>query len=164
MRQIIPASTSFIGPPNSYRATSDRNTNKRVFTFARANEHSAYVSRRVLVADDNPYIRKALCRLFETEADYDLCAEAENGKRAIELALQCQPDLIILDLSMPVMNGLDAARELKKLMPDVPIILFSLHEQALTTNAGLQNLPVDRIASKTDISALMKHVRALAPA
>ena len=122
------------------------------------------MSRRVLVADDNPYIRKALCRLFETEEDYDLCAEAENGKRAIELALQCQPDLIILDLSMPVMNGIDTARELKRLMPDVPIILFSLHEQALTTNSGLQNLPVDRIVSKTDISALMKHVRALAPA
>ena len=119
---------------------------------------------KILIADDNPYIRNALCRLFETEEDYDLCAEAENGKRAIELALQCQPDLIILDLSMPVMNGLDTARELKRLMPDVPIILFSLHEQALTTNAGLQNLPVDRIVSKTDASALMKHVRALAPA
>ena len=126
--------------------------------------HSPHVSRRVLVADDNPYIRKALCRLFETEEDYDLCAEAENGRRAIELALQCQPDLVILDLSMPVMNGLDAARELKRLMPEVPIILFSLHEQALTTNSGLQNLPVDQIVSKIDISALMKHVRALAPA
>ena len=136
----------------------------RVFTNARPNVQSACVPRRVLVADDNPYIRKALCRLFEAEADYDLCAEAENGKRAIELALQCQPDLIILDLSMPVMNGLDAARELKRLMPDVPIILFSLHDQALTTNSGLQNLPVDQIVSKTDISALMKHVRALAPA
>lgn len=117
----------------------------------------------MLVADDNPYIRKALCRLFEDEADYDLCAEADNGKHAVELALQCQPDLIILDLSMPVMNGLDAARELKRLMPNVPIILFSLHEQALTTNPGLQNLPVDRIVSKTDPLSLMNHVRALAP-
>jgi CheY-like chemotaxis protein len=93
-----------------------------------------------------------------------LCAEAENGKQAIELAVQCRPDLIILDLSMPVMNGLEAARRLKTLMPNIPIILFSLHEQALTTNSGLQNLPVDQIVSKTDISALMKHVRALAPA
>jgi CheY-like chemotaxis protein len=122
------------------------------------------MAKTILVADDNPYIRKVLCRLFETEEDYDLCAEAENGKQAIELAVQCRPDLIILDLSMPVMNGLEAARRLKTLMPNIPIILFSLHEQALTTNSGLQNLPVDQIVSKTDISALMKHVRALAPA
>jgi DNA-binding NarL/FixJ family response regulator len=122
------------------------------------------MAKTILVADDNPYIRKVLCRFFETEEDYDLCAEAENGKQAIELAVQCRPDLIILDLSMPVMNGLEAARRLKTLMPNIPIILFSLHEQALTTNSGLQNLPVDQIVSKTDISALMKHVRALAPA
>jgi chemotaxis response regulator CheB len=55
------------------------------------------VPRRVLVADDNPYIRKALCRLFEAEADYDLCAEAENGRHAIELALQCQPMQFIVE-------------------------------------------------------------------
>jgi PleD family two-component response regulator len=81
--------------------------------------------KTVLVADDNPTIRKMLCRMFEKEEHYDLCAEAEDGKQAIELALQHRPDLIILDLSMPVMNGLEAAHELKKLMPKVPIILFT---------------------------------------
>jgi DNA-binding NarL/FixJ family response regulator len=121
------------------------------------------MAKTILVADDNPYIRKALCKLFETEEDYDLCAEAENGKQALELALLHRPDLIILDLSMPVMNGLEAARQLKTLMPNTPIILFSLHELALMTNAALGNLPVDRIVSKTDASALMNHVRALVP-
>jgi two-component system, chemotaxis family, chemotaxis protein CheY len=119
--------------------------------------------RTVLVADDNPFIRKALCRLFEGERHYQLCEQAENGKQAIELAQRCRPDLIILDLSMPVMNGLVAARELKRLMPAVPIILFSLHEQALANNPALQDLSVDRIVSKTDVSKLMKHVRELAP-
>jgi DNA-binding NarL/FixJ family response regulator len=122
------------------------------------------MAKTILIADDNPYIRKALCRLFEMEEHYDLCAEAENGKQAIELALRCRPDLIILDLSMPVMNGLEAARRLKRLMPSTPIILFSLHEQVLMANAALGDLPVDRIVSKTDPSALMNHVRALAPA
>jgi CheY-like chemotaxis protein len=65
--------------------------------------------------------------MFEIEQDYDLCAEAENGKQDIELSLRHQPDLIILDLSMPVMNGLEAAHEFKKLLPDVPIILFTQH-------------------------------------
>jgi DNA-binding NarL/FixJ family response regulator len=119
--------------------------------------------RTVLVADDNPHIRKMLCRMFELEADYNLCAEAENGRQAIELALHHRPDLIILDLSMPVMNGLEAARELKKLMPKVPIILFTLHSDS-SNRVGLMNMDVDRIVSKTEPSSLMGHVRSLAPA
>ena len=74
------------------------------------------MAKRILVADDNPMIRKMLCRLFAIEEDYDICAEAENGREAIELALHHRPDLIILDLAMPVLNGLEAARELRKII------------------------------------------------
>lgn len=121
------------------------------------------VAKTILVADDNPTIRKMLCRMFEIEEDYDLCAEAENGRQAIELALRHGPDLIILDLSMPVMNGLKAAHELKKLMPRVPIILFTQHSD-LGSRIGVMNVNVDRIVSKSEASTLMAHVRALAPA
>jgi DNA-binding NarL/FixJ family response regulator len=121
------------------------------------------MAKTILVADDNPTIRKILCRMFELEEDYDICAEAENGQRAIELALQHRPDLIILDLSMPVMNGLEAAHELKKLMPKVPIILFTQHAD-LSNRIGQINMDVDRIVSKTEASSLLGHVRALAPA
>jgi CheY-like chemotaxis protein len=119
--------------------------------------------KTVLVADDNPTIRKMLCRMFEREENYDLCAEAEDGKQAIELALHHRPDLIILDLSMPVMNGLEAAHELKKLMPQVPIILFTQHAE-IGNRAGIINIDVDRIVAKTEAFSLMGHVRALAPA
>ena len=78
------------------------------------------MAKTVLIVDDNAYIRQALCELFEGEADFEPCGEAENGKEAIAKALELHPDLIVLDLSMPVMNGLDAARELKRLMPTVP--------------------------------------------
>jgi DNA-binding NarL/FixJ family response regulator len=121
------------------------------------------MAKTILVADDNPTIRKILCRMFELEEDYDICAEAENGQRAIELALQHRPDLIILDLSMPVMNGLEAAHELKKLMPKVPIILFTQHAD-LSNRIGQIHMDVDRIVSKTEASSLLGHVRALAPA
>ena len=121
------------------------------------------MAKTILVADDNPAIRKSLCRLFETVEDYDVCAEAENGKRAIDLALRHKPDLIILDLSMPVMNGLEAAHELKKLMPEIPIILFTQHAD-LNNRIGVMNMDVDRIVSKNDASSLMDHVRSLAPA
>ena len=121
------------------------------------------MAKTILVADDNSAIRKILCRMFELEEDYDICAEAENGQRAIELALKHRPDLIILDLSMPVMNGLDAAHELKKLMPKIPIILFTQHAE-LGNRIGVVNMDVDRIVDKAQAFSLMGHVRSLAPA
>ena len=78
------------------------------------------MAKTILIVDDNAYIRMSLCEQFKREADFDFCGEAENGKEAIARALELHPDLIVLDLSMPVMNGLDAARELKRLMPTVP--------------------------------------------
>ncbi|HMJ23601.1 MAG TPA: response regulator [Terriglobales bacterium] len=83
------------------------------------------MAKTVLIVDDNRYIRQSLCEQFERESDFEVCGEAENGKEAIAKALELHPDLIVLDLSMPVMNGLDAARELKKLMPTVPLIMYS---------------------------------------
>ena len=121
------------------------------------------MERAILVADDNATVRKMLRRMFEEEADYDICAEATNGREAIDLALLHKPDLIILDLSMPVMNGLEAARELKRLLPRVPIILFTQHAE-ISNRLGITNLNVDRIVSKSEGNSLMGHVRSLVPA
>jgi CheY-like chemotaxis protein len=120
------------------------------------------MARKILIADDNPAIRRVLCSLLEAEEDYDLCAAAANGQEAIELALKHRPELIILDLSMPVLNGLDAARKLKTLMPAVPIILFTQHA-APENPLWRQRLAVDRIVSKSDAPDLMSHVRSLLP-
>ena len=85
----------------------------------------SYTYRSILIVDDSAFIRKALCEMFKREEDLDVCGEAENGRDAIEKAQQLRPDLIVLDLSMPVMNGLDAARVLKRLLPKVPLIMYS---------------------------------------
>jgi DNA-binding NarL/FixJ family response regulator len=90
------------------------------------------MSHTILIADDSIFIRKALCTLFEREEDFEVCGEAENGKDAIEKAKKLHPDLILLDLSMPVMNGLDAARALKRVMPEAPVIMFSEYSGACT--------------------------------
>ena len=71
------------------------------------------MAKAVLIADDNDSVRRALCEAFARDSDFEVCAEAHDGGDAIEKALRLRPDLIVLDLSMPVMNGLDAARELK---------------------------------------------------
>ncbi len=83
------------------------------------------MAKTILIVDDSAYIRRALSELFKRESDFEVCGEAENGKQAIAKALELHPDLIVLDLSMPVMNGLDAARQLKKLIPTVPLIMYS---------------------------------------
>ena len=119
--------------------------------------------KRILVADDNPMIRKMLCQLFKVEEGYTICAEAPDGQEAIDLALKHRPDLIILDMSMPVLNGIEAARELKKIMPDVPIILFTQHENMGRVILRMDH-NVDRVVSKTDAETLMGHVRSLVPA
>jgi CheY-like chemotaxis protein len=117
----------------------------------------------ILVADDNPKIRKLLCQLFEFEENYDICAEATNGREAIDLALECRPHLIILDMSMPVMDGLTAARELKRLMPDVPIILFTQYADLGKSLPGVSPA-VDRIVSKSASEEIVGYVRLLIPA
>jgi DNA-binding NarL/FixJ family response regulator len=120
------------------------------------------MARTILVADDNPLIRKMLCALFENEEDYEICAEASNGQEAIDLALKHRPELIILDLSMPVLNGVAASRELKRIMPGVPIILFTQYAAVgnVLSNAGLL---ADRIISKNNAQDLVTHVKSLIP-
>ena len=86
------------------------------------------MAKTILIVDDNASVRQMICEAFKRESDFEVCGEAENGKEAIAKALELYPDLIVLDLSMPVMNGLDAARELKRLMPTVPLIMYSLFE------------------------------------
>ena len=85
------------------------------------------MAKTILIVDDNAYVRQMICEAFKRESDFEVCGEAENGKEAIDQALALHPDLIVLDLSMPVMNGLDAARELKNRMPSVPLLMFTLY-------------------------------------
>jgi two-component system chemotaxis response regulator CheY len=102
----------------------------------------------VLIVDDNAYIRQALCELFQREADFEVCGEAENGKEAIEKGQELRPDLIVLDLSMPVMNGLDAARILKRLMPTVPLIMYSAFGDRLVENQA-RLIGISEVVSKS---------------
>lgn len=88
---------------------------------------SAARTLRILVADDHEVMRLGIRNLLESRRDWTVCAEASNGQEAIDKARLYSPDLIIMDITMPVMNGLDAAYFLMKSQPDIPILLFSLH-------------------------------------
>jgi DNA-binding NarL/FixJ family response regulator len=81
----------------------------------------------VLVVDDHEVIRRQLRLLFNSDPAFTVCGEAIHGVDAIQKAQQLCPDLIILDLAMPEMNGLEAASALRHILPDVPIFLLTVH-------------------------------------
>jgi DNA-binding NarL/FixJ family response regulator len=78
------------------------------------------VPKFILIVDDSPVVRKAERQTLELQDGWKVCGEAVNGREGIEKAQQLRPDVIVLDLSRPLMNGLEAARELKRLLPFIP--------------------------------------------
>ena len=106
----------------------------------------------VLVVDDNPVVRKLICELFTREADFQVSGEAANGREAIDKALASEPDLIVTDLSMPLMNGLEETCALKKLMPAVPVILYSAHIDSFVEKEAL-SAGASAVVPKSDVVA-----------
>jgi DNA-binding NarL/FixJ family response regulator len=82
---------------------------------------------RVLIADDHEAVRKGVCSILGSRKDLEVCGEAENGRDAIEKVRELKPDVVILDITMPVLSGFEAAREIRKTM-SVPILILSMHE------------------------------------
>lgn len=83
---------------------------------------------RILVADDHEAVRKGVCVILSSREDIEVCGEAANGQEAIDKAHELKPDLIILDITMPVFSGIDAAEVIRQSMPHVPILLLSMHD------------------------------------
>ena len=106
----------------------------------------------VLVVDDNPAVRELICQLFTRELDFSVCGEAENGREAVERAQELKPDLVVTDLSMPVMNGLEEIHALRRLMPSVPIILYSAYMDSFIEKEG-RAAGASAVVAKTDVVA-----------
>ncbi len=115
----------------------------------------------VLVVDDNASVRRLVCELFAREPDFQVCGEAENGRDALAKAQELKPDLIVTDLSMPVMNGLEETSALKALMPKVPVILYSAHMDSFVEREAL-TVGAAAVVPKTDVvGQLLVRARAL---
>jgi DNA-binding NarL/FixJ family response regulator len=83
------------------------------------------VPYRILIADDHSLVRKVLKTTLENHSDWQVCGQATNGLEAVQKAAELHPDLIILDFAMPVMDGLEAARQILSASPSVPILIFT---------------------------------------
>jgi two-component system nitrate/nitrite response regulator NarL len=92
----------------------------------------------ILIVDDHASVRAAVRHLFESCLGSVVCGEAENGTDAIAKAQELKPDLVVLDLSMPVMNGFETAKIFRELFPTIPIFMLTAHYMAATEQAALQ--------------------------
>jgi DNA-binding NarL/FixJ family response regulator len=118
----------------------------------------ASAAKCVLIVDDHKDVRQALRSLFDANG-FAICGEAVNGRDATHKAQELHPDLILLDLSMPVMNGLEAARELTKLMPEIPILMFTNHAGGIREEDA-QKIGISSVMSKNEAyGKLMSHAR-----
>jgi DNA-binding NarL/FixJ family response regulator len=106
----------------------------------------------VLIADDNDTVRMAIRSFLEINLQMYVCGEASNGLEAVELAKRLSPDLILMDLSMPSMNGVEAAFTIRQRMPDARIIAFTLYSDSVG-RAMARAVGVDVVVSKSEGSA-----------
>lgn len=106
-------------------------------------------AKTVLIVDDSAEMRKALCRLFKAAGGFQICGEAANGLEAIEKARKLQPRLVVLDLFMPGINGLETARQLQSLTPTPPIILYSMNAEEIIAEEAFE-CGVSAVVSKAE--------------
>jgi DNA-binding NarL/FixJ family response regulator len=125
---------------------------------------------RVLLADDDASIRRLLRRLIEARQGWTVCCEAGNGHEAVDKTEQLAPDVVVLDLAMPDMNGFQAAREISRHHPDLPLLLVTVQQlsRELTSearNAGFRGALSKNTGSKVvhAIEALLNHQNFFAP-
>jgi DNA-binding NarL/FixJ family response regulator len=115
---------------------------------------------RILVVDDSQLMRGCLRTLLEQQDSWRVCSEATNGREAIERAQQTAPDVIVLDFQMPEMNGLDAAREIRRRSPDVPILMLTLHMSRQLADQA-KRAGIRGACDKGDIGCVVEGVDAL---
>ncbi len=115
---------------------------------------------RILVADDNPAVRHYLRGLLELRNDWQVCGEARTGGEALQTVKDDPPDMILLDFQMPDLNGLDVAKEIARLFPEIPILMVTIHlsnqlaEEA--RKAGIRG-----VCLKSDVGSIIGAVEAL---
>jgi DNA-binding NarL/FixJ family response regulator len=104
---------------------------------------------RILIVDDSPLLRSAIRRVIEHNPEWSVCGEAPDGQIAVELTEQLSPDLIVMDLAMPYLNGFEATQQIKSHHPDTPVLLCSLHWSSHLAEQA-QNAGVSGAVSKSE--------------
>ncbi len=93
---------------------------------------------RILLADDHTLVRQGFKRILEDQPDWSVVAEASDGREAMRLALELQPDVAILDVAMPLMNGVDAAAQIVRRAPSIHVLMLSMHSEDASISRALR--------------------------
>ena len=113
---------------------------------------------RILVADDHEVVRRGLCALLQAQPDWEICGEAADGREALEKAQKLKPDVVILDIGMPSLNGLEATRQILKLNPQTRILILTLHDSDQVVrevlNAGARGFLLKSDAARDLVAAV----------
>jgi len=96
------------------------------------------VSLRILVADDHHVVRAGLRTLLETKSGWRVCAEAANGREAVEKARELKPDVAVLDIGMPLLNGIEATRQIRKASPETEVLILTMHDSEVMIQGVLE--------------------------
>ena len=116
------------------------------------------MSLRILVVDDHAVVRRGVRTLLESRAGWEVCGEATTGRDAVEQCKRLQPDIVVIDLSLPELNGLDATRQILKGSPETEVLVFTMHhsEELIrdTLQAGARGYVLKSDASESLIAAV----------
>jgi DNA-binding NarL/FixJ family response regulator len=113
---------------------------------------------RILVADDHEVVRRGLCALLRAQQDWDVCGEAANGREAVDKAVTLKPEVVILDIGMPSLNGLDATRQILRAVPQTKVLILTLHDSDQVVqevlNAGARGFLLKSDAARDLVAAV----------
>lgn len=115
---------------------------------------------RILIVDDSTLVRQRLRDLLQRHPDWDVCGEAASGQDAVERVQELNPDVIVLDFLMPGMDGLQAAREIGKLVPSVPILMFTMHMSRQLMQEA-RKVGIQGAVAKSDVTRVIEGLEAL---
>lgn len=114
----------------------------------------------LLIIDDSAYVRHTLRRVFEAQEGWEVCYEAVDGQDGVEQAIKYSPCAIVLDLSMPKMDGIEAARLLRSNMPKTPVFMFTNFVEDPFLQQEIAQAGITRVIPKTDAPTLIAAVKA----
>ena len=116
------------------------------------------MSFRILLADDHEVVRRGLCALLRAQPEWEVCGEASNGREAVDKALMLRPEVVILDIGMPSLNGLEATRQILKANPQTRVLILTLHDSDQVVqevlNAGARGFLLKSDAARDLVAAV----------
>lgn len=116
---------------------------------------------RVMVADDHAIVRAGATRLIKGEADMDVVGEADDGSRVADLARELRPDVLVLDISMPGISGMELLPDLRRIVPETQIVIFSMHRREVLLQQALEHGARGYVLKASAVEDLLSAIRAV---